>query len=240
MQAQLLGGIKIVRESSRHSIERKLSELEEEKNKGNISLEDYDTLRIRYERKLGNKETVSRLQEAKGFRSSNIKEKKAKKEELYDEFVDQYSKSEGKDYGEIQRSNMFNKSTKRALVILFILLAFGVGIMAGYSVITSSQQETIPNVTISDSAFSTNQTLTQQQNITIDTSNVTYNYNKKKTTTKKSTTSQSSSSNQSSSGGNSYSSGSSSSGGNSYSSGSSSSSSGRYSSGGSGNSYSSD
>ena len=49
----MLGGIKIVRESSRHSIERKLKELEEEKDKGNISLEDYDTLRIRYERKLG-------------------------------------------------------------------------------------------------------------------------------------------------------------------------------------------
>lgn len=189
----MLGGIKIVRESSRHSIERKLRELEEEKNKGNISLEDYDTLRIRYERKLGNKETVSKLQEAKGFKSSNIKEKKAKKEELYDEFVDQYSKSEGKDYGQIQRSNMFSKSTKRALIILLILIAFGVGIMAGFSAITSSQQETTPNVTISDSAFSTNQTLTQQ-NITIDTSNVTYtNTNKNKTSSKKTTYSSSSS-----------------------------------------------
>lgn len=100
----MLGGIKIVRESSRHSIERKLKELEEEKDKGNISLEDYDTLRIRYERKLGNKETVSKLQEQKGFKPSIIKEKKAKKQELYDDFVDKYSKSEGKDYGEIQRS----------------------------------------------------------------------------------------------------------------------------------------
>lgn len=115
----MLGGIKIVRESSRHSIERKLKELEEEKDKGNISLEDYDTLRIRYERKLGNKETVSKLQEQKGFKPSIIKEKKAKKQELYDDFVDKYSKSEGKDYGEIQRSKMFNKSTKRAFIILF-------------------------------------------------------------------------------------------------------------------------
>ncbi len=195
----MLGGIKIVRESSRHSIERKLKELEEEKNKGNISLEDYDTLRIRYERKLGNKETVSKLQEAKGFKSSKIKEKKAKKEELYDEFVDKYSKSEGKDYGEIQRSNMFNKSTKRAIIILFILLAFGIGIMAGLSAITTSQEETIPNVTISDSAFTTNQTLTQQSNITIDTSNVTYNNTKKKTTKKKTTTKKSTSTNKSSS-----------------------------------------
>ena len=47
-------------------------------DKGNISLEDYDTLRIRYERKLGNKETVSKLQEQKGFKPSIIKEKKAK------------------------------------------------------------------------------------------------------------------------------------------------------------------
>ena len=84
----MLGGIKIVRESSRHSIERKLKELEEEKDKGNISLEDYDTLRIRYERKLGNKETVSKLQEAKGFKPSVIKEKKAKRQELYDDFVE--------------------------------------------------------------------------------------------------------------------------------------------------------
>ena len=221
----MLGGIKIVRESSRHSIERKLRELEEEKNKGNISLEDYDTLRIRYERKLGNKETVSKLQEAKGFKSSYIKEKKAKKEELYDEFVDKYSKSEGKDYGQIQRSNMFSKSTKRALVILLILVAFGVGIMAGFSAITSSQQETIPNVTISDSAFSTNQTLTQQQNITIDTSNITYSGSTKKTSNKKTTTKSSSSSKSSSGSSSSYSGGSSGSSSSSSSSGGSSSSS---------------
>ncbi|MBE6485947.1 MAG: hypothetical protein E7Z85_03790 [Methanosphaera stadtmanae] len=194
----MLGGIKIVRESSRHSIERKLKELEEEKDKGNISLEDYDTLRIRYERKLGNKETVSKLQEAKGFKPSVIKEKKAKKQELYDDFVDKYSKSEGKDYGEIQRSNIFNKSTKRAIIILFILLAFGVGILAGFSAITSNQENVTPNVTISDSAFSANQTITQQTNLTIDTSNITYN-NTKKTTKKKSSTKKYSSSNKTSS-----------------------------------------
>lgn len=194
----MLGGIKIVRESSRHSIERKLKELEEEKDKGNISLEDYDTLRIRYERKLGNKETVSKLQEQKGFKPSIIKEKKAKKQELYDDFVDKYSKSEGKDYGEIQRSKMFNKSTKRAFIILFILLAFAIGILAGFSAITSNQQNITPNVTISDSAFSANQTITQQTNISADTSNITYN-NTKKTTKKKTTTKKSSSSNSSSS-----------------------------------------
>ena len=195
----MLGGIKIVRESSRHSIERKLKELEEEKDKGNISLEDYDTLRIRYERKLGNKETVSKLQEAKGFKPSIIKEKKAKKQELYDDFVDRYSKSEGKDYGEIQRSNIFNKSTKRAIIILFILLAFAIGILAGFSAISSNQEEITPNVTISDSAFSANQTITQQTNVTIDTSNVTYNVTKKKTTKKKTTTKKSSNTNQTSS-----------------------------------------
>jgi len=184
-----LGGIKIVRESSRHNIERKLKELEEEKDKGNISLEDYDTLRIRYERKLGNKETVSKLQEAKGFKSSSIKEKKAKKQELYDDFVDKYSVSEGKDYGEIQRSNLISKSTKRAFVILFILLAFGIGILAGLSAINNTHQDTTPNVTISDSAFSVNQTVLQQGNVTIDTSNVTYNKTKK--TTKKKVSSKS-------------------------------------------------
>ena len=103
---------------------------------------------------------------------------------MYDDFVDKYSKSEGKDYGEIQRSKMFNKSTKRAFIILFILLAFAIGILAGYSAISSNQQNTTPNVTISDSAFSANQTITQQTNISADTSNITYN-NTKKTTRKK-------------------------------------------------------
>lgn len=229
----MLGGISIVRESSRHNIERKLKELEEQKNKGNITIEEYDTLRIRYERKLGNKETVSKLQEAKGFKPSTIKEKKAKKDELYDDFVDRYSVREEKDYGEIQRSNMFSKSTKRAIIILFILLAFGIGILAGISAINNSQQNVTPNVTVTDSAFSANSAVTNASNLTQDTSNITYT--SKKTTTKKSSskksTSSDSSSSSSKSGSSSGDSGSSSSG-----SGSSGSSSG---SGGSGSSSSS-
>lgn len=229
----MLGGINIVRESSRHNIERKLKELEEQKNKGNITIEEYDTLRIRYERKLGNKETVSKLQEAKGFKPSTIKEKKAKKDELYDDFVDRYSVREEKDYGEIQRSNMFSKSTKRAIIILFILLAFGIGILAGISAINNSQQNVTPNVTVTDSAFSANSAVTNASNLTQDTSNITYT--SKKTTTKKSSskksTSSDSSSSSSKSGSSSGDSGSSSSG-----SGSSGSSSG---SGGSGSSSSS-
>lgn len=186
----MLGGINIVRESSRHTIERKLKELEEQKNQGNITIEEYDTLRIRYERKLGNKEAVSRLQEAKGFKPSTIKEKKAKKQELYDDFVDKYSLSEGKDYGEIQRSNLFGKTTKRVLIILFILLAFGIGIMAGISAINDTHENVSPNVTVTDTAFSANATITDASNLTQDTSNVSYNITKKISTksTKQSTT----------------------------------------------------
>lgn len=229
-----MGGINIARGSSRHNIEKKLKELEDEKNKGNITLDEYDTLRIRYERKLGNKETVSKLQESKGFKPSLIKEKKAKKEELYDEFVDKYSKSEGKDYGEIQRANMFSSTTKRALVILFLLLAFGIGIIAGITAINNSQ-ENVTNVTISDTAFSVDSTSLNASNLTQNTSNVTYNrttsnkkYSNKKYSSKSSSNSYSGSD---SSSGSSRSSGSSS---GSYSS-SSSSGSGRssYSSGGS-------
>ena len=227
-----MGGINIARGSSRHSIERKLNELEEEKNKGNITLEEYDTLRIRYERKLGNKETVSKLQEAKGFKPSFIKEKKAKKEELYDEFVDQYSKSEGKDYGEIQRSKMFSATTKRAFIILFILLAFGIGILAGISAINNSQQNTTSNVTITDSAFSAESSTLNASNMSQDTSNITYNTTKK--TTKKSSKKSysTSSSSGSSSSSSSSSSGSSDSGSRSGSSGRSSGSSYGDSSGG--------
>lgn len=190
-----MGGIRIVRDSSRHNIEKKLKELEDQKNKGYITLEEYDTLRIRYERKLGNKEAVSKLQEAKGFKSSSIKEKKAKKDELYDEFVDQYSKSEGKDYGEIQRSNMFSKSTKRAFIIMFILLAFGIGIIAGISAINNVQSEQTPDITITDTAFSADSSSINASNLTQDTSNITYNTTKKTTTkkyTKKTTTNKSS------------------------------------------------
>lgn len=235
-----MGGIKIARGSSRHSIEKKLQDLEEQKNKGNITLEEYDTLRIRYERKLGNTETVSKLQESKGFKPSKIKEKKVMKQELYDEFVDKYSKSDDKDYGQIQRSNMFSKSTKRTFIILFILLAFGVGIVAGFNVISNSQNQIQNNVTITDSAFSANATITNASNIVpANTSTVKYTKTKKtynnykKTNTSSSKSYSSSSSNSKNSYSNNKYSGSSGSG-NSYSS-------NKYSSGsgssGSGNSY---
>lgn len=232
-----MGGISIARGSSRHNIERKLKELEEEKNKGNITLDEYDTLRIRYERKLGNKETVSKLQESKGFKPSLIKEKKAKKEELYDEFVDQYSKSEGKDYGQIQRANMFSSTTKRAFIILFLLLAFGIGIIAGITAINNSQANTSPNVTVSDTAFSADSTTLNASNMTNNTANITYNrtktYSKKSYSNYKKSSSSSSSSSGSSSDGSS--SGSSSGSRSSSGSGSRSSSSGSSSSSSSSN-----
>ena len=227
----MLGGIKIVRESSRHNIERKLNELREEKDKGNITLEEYDTLRIRYERKLGNKETVSKLQESKGFKPSRIKEKKAKKQELYDEFVDKYSKSDEKDYGQIQRSNIFSKSTSRTILLLVVLLAFAVGIVAGLTVMNNNAAgNNSTNVTITDSAFSANQTITSVSNLSANnTGNVTYNTKKSSTASKKDTTTKKPSSTPSSSS-SSGSSGSSSSGSSSGSSGSGSSSGGSSSS----------
>ena len=233
----MLGGIKIVRESSRHNIEKKLNELREEKDKGNITLEEYDTLRIRYERKLGNKETVSKLQESKGFKPSRIKEKKAKKQELYDEFVDKYSKSDEKDYGQIQRSNIFSKSTSRTILLLVVLLAFAVGIVAGLTVMNNNAAgNNSTNVTITDSAFSANQTITSVSNLSANnTGNVTYNTKKSSTASKKDTTTKKPSSTPSSSS-SSGSSGSSSSGSSSGSSGSGSSSGSSSSSGGSGSS----
>ena len=91
--------------------------MEEQKNKGNLSLDEYDTLRIRYERKLGNKEAVSKLQEAKGFKSSKIEESRNKKEELYDDFVDGYSSVKNEEFSEISSKQIFSKSTKRILLV---------------------------------------------------------------------------------------------------------------------------
>lgn len=125
------------------------------------------------------------------------------KQELYDEFVDKYSKSDDKDYGQIQRSNMFSKSTKRTFIILFILLAFGVGIVAGFNVISNSQNQIQNNVTITDSAFSANATITNASNIVpANTSTVKYtktkktynNYKKTNTSSSKSYSSSSSNS----------------------------------------------
>lgn len=134
--------------------------MEEQKNKGNLSLDEYDTLRIRYERKLGNKEAVSKLQEAKGFKSSKIEESINKKEELYDDFVDGYSSVKNEEFSEISSKQIFSKSTKRILLVLFVLLAFGIGIFAGISALHTVENETGINITVSDSAFSANDTVT--------------------------------------------------------------------------------
>lgn len=134
--------------------------MEEQKNKGNLSLDEYDTLRIRYERKLGNKEAVSKLQEAKGFKSSKIEESRNKKEELYDDFVDGYSSVKNEEFSEISSKQIFSKSTKRILLVLFVLLAFGIGIFAGISALHTVENETGINITVSDSAFSANDTIT--------------------------------------------------------------------------------
>lgn len=134
--------------------------MEEQKNKGNLSLDEYDTLRIRYERKLGNKEAVSKLQEAKGFKSSKIEESRNKKEELYDDFVDGYSSVKNEEFSEISSKQIFSKSTKRILLVLFVLLSFGIGIFAGISALHTVENETGINITVSDSAFSANDTVT--------------------------------------------------------------------------------
>lgn len=206
-----------------------MKELEEQKDNGFITLEEYDTLRIRYERKLGNKEEVSKLQEAKGFKPSNITERKAKKEELYDDFVDKYSAIDSYDYSETKKeNNSLNKRTKWTIIILLVIIAFAIGIVAGVSELNTIQNNTVPNITVTDSAFSSNATVTNATNLTAnDTQNGT-TPNIQKTTTRRSysttnTRRSSSSSSSRSSSGSSYSSSSSSNHGSSSSSGSSSS-----------------
>lgn len=158
---------------SRHNIKKKLESLEEQKNNGNITLEEYDTLRIRYERKLGNVEEVSRLQKAKGFKPSKIKESKAKKEEFYDDFVDGYSSVKSEEYSEITSKQVFSKKTKRIIIVLFVLLAFGIGLVAGISALHTIQNETKVNITVTDSAFSPNDTVVSADNLTQGSQNVT-------------------------------------------------------------------
>lgn len=206
-----------------------MKELEEQKDNGFITLEEYDTLRIRYERKLGNKEEVSKLQEAKGFKPSSITERKAKKEELYDDFVDKYSAIDSYDYSETKKeNNSLNKRTKWTIIILLVIIAFAIGIVAGVSELNTIQNNTVPNITVTDSAFSSNATVTNATNLTAnDTQNGT-TPNIQKTTTRRSysttnTRRSSSSSSSRSSSGSSYSSSSSSNHGSSSSSGSSSS-----------------
>ncbi|MBO7719386.1 MAG: hypothetical protein J6S29_04445 [Methanosphaera sp.] len=197
-----MGGIKIGPGSSRRKIEQKLEDLERQKDEGYITLEEYDTLRIRYERKLGNREAVSKLQERKGFKPSNIAEKKAIKEELYDDFVDKYAKQENID-AQKEASNSLSGKTKGLLLLIFVLVAFTIGIAAGMTALQSHHQEVISNITVSDSAFVSNTTLEQAKNLTQKNNNVTSTSTTKKTTKKSTNTykkSTDSSSNSSSSG----------------------------------------
>ncbi|MCD7781420.1 MAG: hypothetical protein LUG89_01795 [Methanosphaera sp.] len=204
-------------------------------------MEEYDTLRIRLERKLGNTEEVSRLQQEKGFKSLNVKEDRQKKEELYDDFVDQYSNN---DYEEpLEEISLVSKRTRRSILVILIIVAFGIGILSGVSLLNSNDTQVEDNtttaestsVTLTDSAFGTNATSQNntdtQNNTTISKttssssdSSSTTTKSSSSSTSKKSSSSSSSSSGSSSSG--SSSSGSSSSGSSGSSSGSGSSSSG--------------
>ena len=193
-----MGGIKIGPGSSRRDIEKKLADLEKQKDEGHITLEEYDTLRIRFERRLGNRENVSKLQERKGFKPSNITEKKAIKEELYDDFVDKYAKIENIDAQKAGSSSVGGK-TKGLLILVFVLVAFTIGIAAGMTALQTQNHEIQSNITISDSAFVSNTTLEQAKNLTQKNNNVTSTSTNKKTTKKTSTTTQKSSSSKSSS-----------------------------------------
>lgn len=214
----MLGGINIAPGSSRREIEKKLEDLEKQKDNGLLTLEEYDTLRIRYERKLGNREAVSKLQEKKGFKPSAIADKKALKEELYDDFVDKYAKRDN-EIAQEEASNSVGKGTKRILVLILLLTVFVVGIGAGVMALHTQTTQNQEIVTVYDSAFVDNMTISNATNTTNNTTNMTT----KTTTSSKNNTYSKSSSNSSQS---SYSSKSSS----SYSNSSSSSSSSRSSS----------
>lgn len=201
----MLGGIKIGPGSSRRDIEKKLEDLEKQKDNGFITLEEYDTLRIRLERKLGNREVVSELQERKGFTPSNITEKKAIKDELYDDFVDKYAKKANID-AQKEATNSISGRTKRLFLLVFVLVAFTVGIAAGMAALNVEQSQAPINVTVSDSAFIDNATIAANNqiqnntNITIVKSNykptkkVYSSKNTTKTTTSTNSTKSSSSS----------------------------------------------
>lgn len=185
-----MGGIKIAPGNSRRDIIRKLQELEEQKDNGYITLDEYDTLRIRYERKLGNREAVSQLQERKGFKPSNITDKKAKRQELYDDFVDKYAKR-ANDNAEKNGGGSVSSGSKRMLILLFVLLAFGIGIVAGVSILQSNMPDVGSNLTVTDSAFTANSTIGVQNNTT---QNATANITPSKKSTYKQSTSKSNSS----------------------------------------------
>lgn len=221
----LMGGIKIPSDS-RRNIKRKLEELEEQKNNGFITLEEYDTLRIRYERKLGNREAVAQLQKNMGFNSSHIAEQSAKKEELYDDFVDKYSKQDFEDFN-VKNARKSGGNSK--LLLTIVLLAFIIGIVAGVAALTiNSVNETVTseNITVADTAFGSNATMAANTTTTSKSSKTSYSSRKSKSSYSSSSSKRSSS--DSSSSGSSDSSG----------SGSNSGSSSKYSSSGSGSSSS--
>ncbi|OED29963.1 hypothetical protein [Methanosphaera sp. WGK6] len=130
---------------------------------------------------MGNKEAVTKLQESKGFKPSNIKDRKAKREELYDDFVDKYTKIESNDYTKVD-SSVSRKTTRRILIVV-IILAFAVGIVAGISALNTINDSSSSNITVSDSAFSPNGTVMNASNLTAN-NNTTQNITKT-TTTKK-------------------------------------------------------
>lgn len=187
-----MGGIKILSDGSRHRIEKKLSELKDQRDKGFITTEEYDTLRIRYERKLGNTEEVSRIQKLKGFEPKQSMKSRSEKDELFDEFVDQPNNEE-KVYKEMVKEPSVNSTTKFLLLAIFVILAFIIGIGAGAVVLgDASNQTNVVNTTVSESAFSTGNATIQNATLVANNTTVGTNGTTGTTTytiTKKSTTS---------------------------------------------------
>ncbi|MDY3955253.1 MAG: hypothetical protein SOZ23_00495 [Methanosphaera sp.] len=86
--------------------------------------------------------------------------------------------------------DVVSKRTGRKLIILFVILAFAIGIVAGVSTLHSVENKTQINITVGDSAFGPNATaeaanMSAQTNVTNNTTQATVT----KTTTKKSSTS---------------------------------------------------
>ena len=174
-----LKGVIRIPSDSRRNIKRKLEELEEQKNNGFITLEEYDTLRIRYERKLGNREAVAELQKNMGFNSSHITEQSAKKEELYDDFVDKYAKQ---DFDEFSAKNARRGGGNSKLLLTVVLLAFVIGIVAGVAALTmNSVNETVSseNITVADSAFGSNATMAANTTNTSKSNKTSYSSSRK-------------------------------------------------------------
>ncbi|MDO5852100.1 MAG: hypothetical protein Q4Q23_06400 [Methanobacteriaceae archaeon] len=166
---------------SRRNIERKIEELEEQRDKGFITQEDYDTLKIRYERRLGNDEEVEKLQKIKGYSSKS--KRKSEKDELFDEFVDKPSKKT-KAYAEVVSEQASVGSTfKKVIITLFVIIAFAIGIYAGVTTLNLLNNETqmADGMVISDSAFSTQ----NSNNVASDANVSVVNSTKSKTSSNK-------------------------------------------------------